>query len=188
LKKVDALLIGGAMAYTFLRAQGYPVGKSFVEEDKIIFAENLLKKAPELAVKVLLPKDHVITSDIAHKSQIRIVSRDEFPEDGIGVDIGPQTIDEYAKEIEQAETIFCNGPMGIYEEKEFSEGTNALMAAVSRSPGFSIIGGGDSIAALKNAGLMNKVGFVSSGGGAGLELLESKKLPGLLALNYYDRA
>lgn len=186
LKKVDAILIGGAMAYTFLRAQGYQVGKSFIEEDKIIFAENLLKKAQELSVKICLPQDHVVTDDIANKSNVKIVSSEEFPSNSIGVDIGPKTREAYAKEILQAQTIFLNGPMGIYEEKAFSHGTKAIMEAIAESEGYSIVGGGDSIAALKHAGLADKVDFVSTGGGAGLELLEGKKLPGLLALNYYD--
>jgi phosphoglycerate kinase len=186
LKKVDALLIGGAMAYTFLRAQGHEVGLSFVEEDKIVFADNLLKKARELSVKIYLPQDHVVTDDIAKKSNVKIVASEDFPKDSMGVDIGPKTIEAYAHEIALAKTIFLNGPMGIYEEKEFSHGTRALMEAITNSQGFSMVGGGDSIAALKHAGLIDKVGFVSTGGGASLELLEGKKLPGLVALNYYD--
>jgi len=187
LKKVDALLIGGAMSYTFLRAQGHSIGKSLIETDKVSFADNLLKKASELGVKVYLPKDHVVTTDITNKSQVSIVDTD-FSENAIGVDIGPKTIEDYADVIAQAETIFWNGPMGLYEEKDFSHGTESLMRAVAKSKAFSVVGGGDSIAALKNAGLLGEIGFVSSGGGAGLELLEGKKLPGLVALHYYDPA
>ncbi len=186
LKKVDALLIGGAMAYTFLRAQGEMVGKSLIEEDKLSFADSLLRKARELSVKIYLPKDHVVTSDISMKKDIKTVRAHEFSPDDIGVDIGPMTVEEYAHVIENAKTIFWNGPMGMYEQDEFATGTNALILAVVSAKGYSIVGGGDSIAALNKSGHIKDVDFVSSGGGAGLELLEGKKLPGLAALGYYD--
>lgn len=186
LKKVDALLIGGAMAYTFLRAQGQKVGASLVETDRLNFAEQLLQKADAMKVKIHLPLDHVVCSDIATKSGITTVTANGFRDDQIGVDIGPATVKEYAQVIKGARTIFWNGPMGMYEHDEFFKGTEALMQVMAQSDGYSIIGGGDSIAALNKASLFNEVDFVSSGGGASLELLEGKKLPGLLALGYYD--
>jgi len=186
LKKVDALLIGGAMAYTFLRAQGERVGKSLVEEDKLGLALNLLRKARELSVNVYLPKDHVVTTNIATKEDLRIVAANHFADDDIGVDIGPETVKEYRRIVLGAATIFCNGPMGMYEQEEFALGTNEVLKAVADADGYSMVGGGDSIAALNRAGLSKKIDFISSGGGAGLELLEGKKLPGLVALGYYD--
>jgi phosphoglycerate kinase len=186
MKKVDAFLIGGAMAYTFLVARGETVGKSLVEKDKISLAENLLRKAKELNVKVYLPKDHVVAKDIESKAGIKTIFMNEFSSDEIGLDIGPETVLEYKNVIKDAKTIFWNGPMGIYEHEEFSNGTNALMKAVADSDAYSVVGGGDSIAALNKAGLLKEIDFISSGGGAGLELLEGKILPGLLALGYYD--
>lgn len=186
LKKVDTLIIGGAMAYTFLRALGENVGSSLVEEDKILAAESLLKRARDLGVKILLPKDHVVVKDLDDKSSAKVIAANEFSARDIGVDIGPKTIDLYTQEILQAATIFCNGPMGMYEEKEFAEGTYSLLKAIAKSEAYSVVGGGDSIAALNQVGLKKEVDFVSSGGGAGLELLEGKKLPGLIALGYYN--
>lgn len=186
IRKVDALLIGGAMAYTFLRAQGFNVGKSLVEEDKLTIAENLLRKAEELSVKVCLPSDHVVVNDLATKAGLTTINDHAFTTDQIGVDIGPKTVEEFGQLIDKAETIFWNGPMGMYEQEEFFQGTLALMRIMVKSKAYSVVGGGDSIAALNRAGLIKQVSFVSSGGGAGLELLEGKKLPGLVALGYYD--
>lgn len=186
LKKVDAILIGGAMAYTFLRAQGYAVGKSLVEADKIVVAQNLLRKAEELAVKIYLPQDHVVVNDLERKTGMKVIDDHSFLPDHIGVDIGPRTIQTYSDVIAKAETIFWNGPMGMYEQDEFFNGTASLMKVLASSKGYSIVGGGDSIAALNKAGLTKEVGFVSSGGGASLEFLEGKELPGLRALGYYD--
>lgn len=186
LKKVDAILIGGAMAYTFLRAQGYNVGKSLVEEDKIFVAEGLLRKAESSAVSIKLPRDHVVVTSIDPKAGLTTIDDHSFLPNQIGVDIGPKTIAVYGDIIRNAQTIFWNGPMGMYEIDEFSHGTSSLMDVMAKSDGFSIVGGGDSIAALNKAGLTKDVGFVSSGGGAGLELLEGKKLPGLTALGFYD--
>lgn len=184
IKKVDALLIGGAMAYTFLRAQGVDTGASLVEEDKITAARNILQKAKELGVAIYLPHDHVVCTDVAKKSGVKTTSGIGSGE--IGMDIGPETIKDYAHVLKDAAVVFCNGPMGMFEQKEFSLGTFSIMKAAAESNGYSIVGGGDSIAALKQAGLDKKVDFVSSGGGAGLELLEGKILPGLSALGYYD--
>lgn len=186
LKKVDTLAIGGAMAYTFLRAQGLDVGQSMVEADLISQAESLLKRARDLGVKVMLPKDHVVVNNIESKTGLKIIESSEFLPSHIGVDIGPKTIAEYSNEILAAATVFCNGPMGMYEQKEFQNGTSSLMKALAETDAYTVVGGGDSIAALNQAGLKNQIDFVSSGGGAGLELLEGKKLPGLLALGYYN--
>lgn len=185
LKKVDSLLIGGAMAYTFLRAQGHQVGKSLIEEDKLFTAENLLRKAADMKVNVYLPRDHVVKTSL-ESTHTLTVSTADFTPNQIGVDIGEKTVEDYARVIENAKTIFWNGPMGMYEQDECAHGTNALMHAVAKAEGFSIVGGGDSIAALNKAGLTKEVDFVSTGGGAGLEFLEGKKLPGLAALGYYD--
>lgn len=186
LKKVDALLIGGGMAYTFLRAQGENVGKSLVEHEKISLAESLMKKALETNVKVYLPSDHVVCTDISKKVNIRTINSNEFSPEDIGVDIGPKTIKEYIKIIDSANTVFWNGPMGMYEQEEFSLGTFSLVKALAKSSAYTVVGGGDSIAALNKTGLSKEIDFVSSGGGASLELLEGKKLPGLVALGYYD--
>lgn len=186
LKKVDTIAIGGAMAYTFLKALGENVGKSLVEEDKISVAEALLKRARDVGVKILLPKDHVVVTDIESKAGLKTISSGGFSANDIGVDIGPKTIELYAEEIEAAKTIFCNGPMGMYETPEFAHGTEILMKAIAKSEAFSLVGGGDSIAALNRVGLKKDMDFVSSGGGAGLELLEGKKLPGLMALGHYN--
>lgn len=186
LKKVDALLIGGAMAYTFLRARGENVGASLVEPDKISLAESLLRKAGELSVKIHLPTDHVVATDIETKSGIEVIAANGFRPDQIALDIGPATIDDYARVIETAQTIFWNGPMGMCEHVEFAKGTNALLGVIAHSKAYSVVGGGDSIAALNKAGFLKEISFVSTGGGASLELLEGKKLPGLAALGYYD--
>lgn len=186
LKKVDAILIGGAMAYTFLRSQGVDVGKSLVEMDKLTIADNLLRKAGDMGVKILLPTDHVVVDDVATKDGLRTLADNNFEPNHIGVDIGPKTVATYGELISKAETIFWNGPMGIYEVDEYAHGTSSLMEILAKAPGYSIVGGGDSIAALNKAGLTKEVAFVSSGGGAGLELLEGKRLPGLAALGFYD--
>jgi phosphoglycerate kinase len=186
LKRVDALLIGGAMAYTFLCARGEDVGRSPIEPDKIGVAESLLRKAHALGVQIYLPRDHVVCTDVAKKTGITTVSSNGFTPNQIGVDIGKETVKDYAAVIADAQTIFWNGPLGMYEQDEFFQGTLALMKVIAESNAYSVVGGGDSIAALEKAGLTDKVDFVSSGGGASLELLEGKKLPGLIALGYYD--
>lgn len=186
LKKVDALLIGGAMAYTFLRAQGIYVGKSLIEEDKLSLAQSLLRKASELGVAVHVPQDHVVVDDLTHPQEQKTITNDGFMQHLMGVDIGPQTIVDYKTVIGTAETIFVNGPMGIYERDEYFRGTDAILRAVADAPGYSVVGGGDSVAALNKAHLLDEVDYVSSGGGALLELVEGKKLPGLSALGYYD--
>jgi phosphoglycerate kinase len=186
LKKVDALLIGGAMAYTFLKAQGFNVGASLVEDDKLLQAQSLLRKAEELGVKIHLPSDHVVATDVVKKSEMDTISSDEFQPGQIGLDIGPQTVVEFSHVIRNAETIFWNGPLGMCEMEEFSHGTTDVMKALSVAKGYSVVGGGDSIAALNRAGLVADIDFVSTGGGAALELLEGKALPGLEVLGFYN--
>jgi phosphoglycerate kinase len=176
-KIVDKLLIGGAMAYTFLRAQGRPTGKSLVEEDKVELAKKLLA---DLGGKLMLPVDHVVVSEIAAGAANEAV--EAIPADKIGVDIGPKTIDAFAKVIAGAKTVIWNGPMGIFEKPPFDKGTVALAKAVADSGAVSVVGGGDSEKAIKAAGVTSKITHVSTGGGASLEFLAGIQLPGVAAL------
>jgi phosphoglycerate kinase len=176
-KVVDKLLIGGAMAYTFLRAQGLPTGKSLVEEDKVDLAKQLLAN---LGGKLMLPVDHVVVDEIAPGAANQAV--DAIPDGKIAVDIGPKTIEAYAKVIAGSKTVIWNGPMGIFEKPPFDKGTVALAKAVADSGATSIVGGGDSEKAIKAAGVTSKITHVSTGGGASLEFLAGDKLPGVAAL------
>jgi phosphoglycerate kinase len=176
-KVVDRLLIGGAMAYTFLRAQGLPTGKSLVEEDKIELAKSLLA---ELGDKLLLPVDHIVVSEIAAGAANQAV--DTIPDGKIAVDIGPKTIEAFSKVVAGAKTVIWNGPMGIFEKPPFDKGTVALAKAVANSGATSVVGGGDSEKAIKAAGVTDKISHVSTGGGASLEFLAGIKLPGVAAL------
>ncbi len=176
-KVVDKLLIGGAMAYTFLRAQGLPTGKSLVEEDKVDLAKNLLA---ELGSKLMLPVDHVVVSEIAAGAAHETV--ETIPQGKIAVDIGPKTIAAYAAVIASAKTVIWNGPMGIFEKPPFDTGTVALAKAVANSGATSVVGGGDSEKAIKAAGVTSKITHVSTGGGASLEFLAGIELPGVKAL------
>jgi len=177
-KVVDTLVIGGAMAYTFLRAQGLPTGKSLVEEDKIALAKELLAT---LGNKLMLPVDHVVVSEIAAGAPNEVVTT--IPEGKIAVDIGPATIEAFKKVISGAKTVIWNGPMGIFEKPPFDAGTVALAKAVAESGATSIVGGGDSEKAIKAAGVTSKISHVSTGGGASLEFLAGIQLPGVAALN-----
>jgi phosphoglycerate kinase len=176
-KIVDRLLIGGAMAYTFLKAQGLPTGKSLVEDDKVDLAKKLLA---DLGGKLMLPVDHVVVSEIAPGAANESV--ETIPGDKIAVDIGPKTIEAYAKAIAGAKTIIWNGPMGIFEKPPFDKGTVALAKAVAESGAVSVVGGGDSEKAIKAAGVASKISHVSTGGGASLEFLAGIELPGVAAL------
>jgi phosphoglycerate kinase len=176
-KVVDRLLIGGAMAYTFLRAQGLPTGKSLVEEDKVELAAKLLA---DLGSKLMLPADHVVVSEIAPGAPNDAV--EQIPDLKIGVDIGPKTIEAFSAVISQAKTVIWNGPMGIFEKPPFDKGTVALAKAVAASGATSIVGGGDSEKAIKAAGVTKQITHVSTGGGASLEFLAGDKLPGVVAL------
>jgi phosphoglycerate kinase len=174
---VDRLLIGGAMAYTFLKAQGLPTGKSLVEEDKVELARKLLA---DLGDKLMLPVDHVVVSEIAAGAANEVVAT--IPEGKIAVDIGPKTIENFAQVIAGAKTVIWNGPMGIFEKPPFDKGTVALAKAVAGSGATSVVGGGDSEKAIKAAGVSDKISHVSTGGGASLEFLAGIKLPGVAAL------
>jgi phosphoglycerate kinase len=177
LKIVDHLLIGGAMAYTFLRAKGETTGKSLVEEEKIELAAQLLKSAGN---KILLPTDHVVVREIKADAANEVVER--ISADQIGVDIGPETVKRYSRLISEAKTVIWNGPMGIFEMPPFDKGTFALANAVAESRAVSVVGGGDSEKAIKTAGLADKISHVSTGGGASLEFLAGIELPGVAAL------
>jgi phosphoglycerate kinase len=184
LNKVDALLIGGAMAYTFLKAQGKEVGKSLVEEDKIDLAKELLAQAHSQKVRMLLPVDHVVAEKIDAASPTKVVGTEAgIPAGHMGLDIGPDTVAAFSREIGAARTIVWNGPMGVFEVGPFAKGTMQIAQAIAANRGAtSIIGGGDSVAAVHQAGVADKITHISTGGGASLEFLEGKKLPGVEAL------
>ena len=182
LGKADSILIGGAMAYTFLKAQGLGVGKSLVEEDQAEIALVILDKARKNEVSFHLPQDHLLARAAEAGADTRIVETLPFPDDMMGVDIGPKTVEAYAAVIAEARTIFWNGPMGIFEIEEFARGTIGIARAVAASGAVSIIGGGDSVAAVKKAGVRDKISHISTGGGASLEYVAYETLPGITAL------
>jgi phosphoglycerate kinase len=183
--KVDALLIGGAMAYTFAKAQGREVGKSLVENDKLDLARQLMEQAKSRGLKLMLPVDHVIADKMDASAKMFVVdSTKNIPPEMMGVDIGPKTMGLYSEEISRGRTIVWNGPMGVFEIDPFAEGTVAVARAIARNAGAtSIVGGGDSVAAVHAAGVASKITHISTGGGASLEFLEGKKLPGVEALS-----
>lgn len=182
LEKVDVLVIGGGMANTFLKAQGVNMGKSLVEEDKIQLAKETLEKAEAKGVKLLLPVDLVVAETVSPDSQHKIVSKDQVPAEWAAVDIGPESAKVFAEDVKKANTIVWNGPMGVFEMDPFAKGTEAVAKAVAESHGISIVGGGDSVAAIKKMGVAEEVSHISTGGGASLEFLEGKELPGIKAL------
>ena len=184
LTKVDALIVGGGMAYTFLKAQGQEIGKSLVEEDKLDLARQLMAQAKERNVKFLLPIDHVVAMKIADDAVTRIIGEGQpIPPDMMALDIGPKTVELFSEEIERAKTIVWNGPMGVFERTPFARGTRKIaQAVVDNSGATSIVGGGDTVAAVHNAGVADRITHISTGGGASLEFLEGKKLPGVEAL------
>ncbi len=177
MKLVDRLLIGGAMAYTFLRAQGKPTGKSLVEEDKVDLARELMEKAGD---KLMLPVDHVVTSELKEGAEAEVV--ETIPDGKMAVDIGPKTVEAYRAVIATAKTIIWNGPMGVFEIPPFHKGTVAIAQAVAESGAISVVGGGDSVKAIDVAGVADKITHISTGGGASLEFLSGKELPGVAAL------
>ena len=180
--KVDTILIGGGMAYTFLKAQGKEIGKSLLEEDKMDLSLELLERAKENNVEILLPVDVVIAEDIAPGVETEIVDVDNIPADKEALDIGPKTAEIYAEKIKDAKTVVWNGPMGVFEIKEFSNGTNKVAHALAEADATTIVGGGDSALAIEMADLKDKITHVSTGGGASLEFLEGKDLPGISAI------
>lgn len=183
LDKVDTILIGGGMAYTFLKAQGYEIGSSLLEEDKIQLAKELLKKAAEKKVNLILPIDTLAAKEFKNDSETRLVNIEDMPNDMMGLDIGPESLELFTEEIKKAKTIIWNGPMGVFEMDNFSKGTYGIAKAMAESDGVTIIGGGDSASAVEKAGYKEKMTHVSTGGGASLELLEGKVLPGIEAIS-----
>jgi phosphoglycerate kinase len=182
--KVDSLIIGGGMAYTFLKAQGQSIGKSLLEADKVDLAKQLLQQAKQRNVKILLPVDHVVAEKPDLNALVKTVGEGQpIPDNLMALDIGPKTVDIFSDEISRARTIVWNGPMGVFEVSPFAKGTFKVAEAVAENPGAtSIVGGGDSVAAVHAAGVADKITHISTGGGASLEFLEGKKLPGVEAL------
>ncbi len=183
LDKVDTLLIGGGMAYTFYKAQGHNIGTSICEEDKLELANEILEKAKQKEVKLLLPIDNHISSEYSNEAEDRFVEEQEIPEGFMGLDIGPKTINLFCEIIKDAKTVLWNGPLGVTEFTKFEEGTKKIAKALAESKAVTIIGGGDSAAAIEKMGLADKMTHISTGGGASLEFLEGKILPGIACLN-----
>ena len=183
LDKVDTLIVGGGMAYTFFVAKGYHVGTSLVEEDKVELAKDMMNKAAEKGVKFLLPIDNVVGKEFDADTEYQTINSDEFPEGWMGLDIGPKTRALFADAVKGSGTVIWNGPMGVSEWDHFANGTIAVATAVAESGAISIIGGGDSAAAVQKLGFADKMSHISTGGGASLEFLEGKELPGIAALN-----
>ncbi len=182
LEKVDVLLIGGGMAYTFYKALGYKIGNSICEDDKIEFAKDLMEKAKAKNVKMLLPIDNKLGKEFSPETETKIVDRDSIPDGWEGLDIGPKTIELYSEELKKAKTVIWNGTVGVAEFELFATGTKSLAKVVSELDATTIIGGGDTAAAIQIAGFGDKMTHVSTGGGASLEFLEGKKLPGIECL------
>jgi phosphoglycerate kinase len=179
LEKVDSLLVGGGMAYTFFRARGYPTGKSLVEEDKVALAAELLKKGTG---KIVLPADHVVAARFAADAEHKVLPAQECPEGWMGLDVGPITRRVYGEKVRDAKVVVWNGPLGVFEMKPFAEGTLAMARALADSKAVTIVGGGDSVAAVTQMGLADKIDHVSTGGGASLEYLAGQELPGVVCL------
>jgi phosphoglycerate kinase len=185
LDKVDALLIGGGMAFTFDKALGKEIGKSLLEPDKIDLAKDILKKAGEKKVNLKLPDDFVVAPEAKEEAPSKIVDKNNIPQDWQGLDIGPKTLEQFSRELDKAKTVVWNGPMGVFEVKKFAQGTVKIaeeLAKISAKGATTIVGGGDSAAAVAKAGLEKKLTHISTGGGASLEFLEGKTLPGVAAL------
>lgn len=179
---VDTLIIGGGMAYTFLKAKGLEIGKSLVDLEKIDFAREMIVQAEAKGVKLLLPVDVVVTDDFKNPTMHKTVAADAIPADLQGVDIGPETISQFAQAVKAAKTVVWNGPMGVFENPDFAVGTNAIAQAMAEADATTIVGGGDSAAAVEQLGYAAQMTHVSTGGGASLEFLEGKELPGVAAL------
>ena len=182
LEKVDTLMIGGGMAYTFFKAQGYSVGNSMCEEDKLDLARKLMQKAKDKGVKLMLPVDTRVGKEFKPDTESKTVAWTEIPDGWEGFDIGEKTIEMFSEELKKAKTVVWNGPLGLFEFDQFAKGTNAIAKVLSELDATTIIGGGDSAAAVRKAGLQDKMTHISTGGGASLEFLEGKKLPGIECL------
>ncbi len=178
----SSILIGGGMAFTFLKANGVEIGKSLVEDEKIHTARRILERAQTRGIPIMLPRDHVVAAACEAGVATKITQNDSIPEGMMGLDIGPKTSTEYSDVIMKARTIFWNGPMGVFEIPAFAAGTNKVAMAVAESGAHSVVGGGDSISAINQAGVASRISHISTGGGASLEFVEGKKLPGLVAL------
>ncbi|HEY8361764.1 MAG TPA: phosphoglycerate kinase [Tissierellaceae bacterium] len=183
INKVDTVIIGGGMAFTFLKAKGYEIGKSLLEEDKIELAKGLIEKANEKNVKLMLPVDVVVAKEFKNDTEYRTVSVDSIPEDMMGLDIGEETVKLFTEEIKNGKTIVWNGPMGVFEMDNFAKGTYAIAKAMAESEAITIVGGGDSASAVEKSGYADKMTHISTGGGASLEFLEGKVLPGIAAIS-----
>lgn len=182
LKKVDSLIIGGGMSYTFFKAMGYEIGTSILDEDSIELAKELMEKAEKAGVELLLPIDTVCAKEFDNESEKGVFDRDKIPADMMGMDIGPKTAELYKAAVLKAKTIVWNGPAGVFEMPNFAEGTKAIAKALAESDAVTIIGGGDSAAAVEQFGYADKMSHISTGGGASLEFLEGKELPGISCL------
>lgn len=182
IEKVDTLIIGGGMMFTFLKAEGKEIGKSLLEEDKVELAKELLEKAKSKGVKMLIPVDVVVAEEFKNDTVIKNVSVDDIPKDMMGLDIGPKTSELFSDEIKNAKTVVWNGPMGVFEMPNFANGTISIAKAMSECNGMTIVGGGDSAAAVEQFGFESKMSHISTGGGASLEFFEGKILPGIDAI------
>lgn len=179
IEKVDSIIIGGGMAFTFLKSLGYSVGKSLLEEDKVDLAKDLIEKAKSKSVKILLPIDVVVSKEFSNDSEFKTVSMDSIGDDYMGLDIGEKTVKLFSDEIYNAKTVVWNGPMGVFEMSNFAKGTFEIANAIAETDAISIIGGGDSASAAEKSGYKDKITHISTGGGASLEFLEGKILPGI---------
>ncbi|WP_153127287.1 phosphoglycerate kinase [Peribacillus tepidiphilus] len=183
LDKVDHLIIGGGLAYTFIKAKGYEIGKSLLEEDKIELAKSFMEKAKEKGVQFHMPIDAVVATEFSPDAESKVVDIDSIPSDWEALDIGPKTRELYADIIKKSKLVIWNGPMGVFEFDQFAGGTKAVAEALAESDAYSVIGGGDSAAAVEKFNLADKMSHISTGGGASLEFMEGKALPGVVALN-----
>ncbi|MFJ6209767.1 phosphoglycerate kinase [Lysinibacillus sp. NPDC092081] len=183
LEKVDHLIIGGGLSFTFIKAQGHDVGKSLLEEDKIDLAKSFIEKAKAKGVQLHMPIDAVVANEFSKDAETNIVDVDAIPADWMGLDIGPKTATNYAEVIKNSKLIIWNGPMGVFEMDKFANGTKTVADAMATTTGYTVIGGGDSAAAVEKFEVADKMDHISTGGGASLELMEGKELPGIVALN-----
>lgn len=178
----DKLIIGGGMAYTFLKAKGFGIGKSLLEKDKIHTAKKIISKAENLGIELILPLDHIVSEEPKEGATINTTHNEDIPDGLMGLDIGPKTITLFTDALKGAKTIFWNGPMGVFEIPPFANGTTAMAKSIAQSKAITVIGGGDSVSAVNKVGVANKITHISTGGGASLEFVEGKKLPGIAAL------
>ncbi|MDM5250132.1 phosphoglycerate kinase [Lysinibacillus sp. G4S2] len=183
LEKVDHLIIGGGLSFTFTKAQGHDIGKSLLEEDKIDLAKSFIEKAKAKGVQLHMPIDAVVANEFSKDAETKIVDVDAIPADWMGLDIGPKTAANYAEVIKNSKLIIWNGPMGVFEMDKFANGTKTVADAMATTTGYTVIGGGDSAAAVEKFEVADKMDHISTGGGASLELMEGKELPGIVALN-----